>query len=173
MGCEDLLLYLCWHYRSHTFSRLIWLYDIFLLLRCYGDSLNWQLVDHLAHQQHLVATVYYCIRWCHQLFPSFDTYSLLAERRRPAPLVQYLMMRFGGNNASLLLCAATPRKRKIVQRLMVDSVGQLMATIIHLLFPSSEHLGRLYMENSSLPVNLFWLYYFLHPWFVLRACIKR
>src|SRR6266567_3781118 len=68
MNPVDHLLYLCWHYRFHGFTRLLWFYDIVMMLRAYGGSLDWGRLIHMAHDQGMAATLYYCLSWCHDLF---------------------------------------------------------------------------------------------------------
>src|SRR5205085_8880566 len=60
----DHLLYLCWHYRFHGFSRLIWLYDLVVLLRALGPDLDWDALIQAARRQRLATTLYYCLSWC-------------------------------------------------------------------------------------------------------------
>jgi hypothetical protein len=88
MGLEDLLLYLCWHFRSHAFNRLIWLYDIALLLMYRADDFDWTLLYQLARKQGLLSTVYYCLRWSEQVFYVPTPEGAELERLMPPMLVQ-------------------------------------------------------------------------------------
>src|SRR6266571_3518138 len=56
MDPADHLLYLCWHYRFHGFTRLLWLYDIVMLLRTFGEQLEWVGLVRTAHRQQMAAT---------------------------------------------------------------------------------------------------------------------
>lgn len=173
MGLEDLFLYLCWHYRSHSFTRLIWLYDIaILLLRC-GGRLDWELVQRLARKQGLAATVYYCAHWCREVFHIAVPGDAQLEKFRPPIFIQRLVARQVGEDLILVLRAAAYRERKLLQRLMVDDIPMLCLVMMRAVFPSPTHLGRLYMEHSRLPVRLFWLYYPLHPFFLLREYLRQ
>lgn len=173
MGLEDLFIYLCWHFRSHSFSRLIWLYDItMLLLRC-SDSIDWSLTHEIARKQGLLSTVYFCVLWCQQVFHIDLPEHIHLERFAPPVFIQRLITHFVGDDLTLLLQVNAHHERKLLQRLMVDSCCALCLVLLRASFPSPTHLGRLYMEDSRLPVRLFWLYYPLHPLFMLKAYFRN
>lgn len=173
MGLEDLLLYLCWHYRSHSFSRLIWLYDIaIVMLRC-AEQLDWALVHQLAQEWGLAATVYYCLRLCEQVFHISIPENAQIEKYMPPIFIQRLITRQIGDDLPSVLRRSAYRKRKLLQRFMVDDARTLCLVMVRAVFPSPTHLGRLYMEHSRLPLHLFWLYYALHPLFVFREYFRN
>lgn len=172
MSLEDLLLYLCWHYRSHSFERLIWLYDIAMLLNKHATSLDWGLVYRLARQQGLSATVYYVLSWCQELWRIALPDEVGLARYAPPRMVQYLIQRLIGPDTSVVLRSSQERKRKLLQHLMVDTLWTFYVVELRVLFPSQTHLGRLYMEESRLPLHLYWLYYAIHPLIALRAAWK-
>ena len=172
MGLEDLLLYLCWHYRSHSFERLIWLYDIAMLLHKHADTLDWGLVYRLARQQGLLATIFYALSWCQKLWQmSLPDEVGLARYAPPSP-VQGLIQRVIGPQTQVVLRRTQGRKRKLLQHLMVDNLWTLCIVELRVLFPGPTHLGRLYMEESKLPLRLYWLYYVVHPLIALREAWK-
>lgn len=173
MGLEDLLLYLCWHFRSHAFDRLIWLYDIAVVLQSCADDLDWTLLYRLARKQRLLSTLYYCLRWAEQVFQVPVPGNAELERFRPPALIQKLIRRYGSDDFTLVMKYSAQRQQKMLQRLMVDNLGQLCVMPLHVVFPSPTHLGRLYMENSRLPVRLYWLFYFLHPFILLKAVLTK
>ena len=172
MGLEDLLLYLCWHYRSHEFGRLIWLYDIALLLLRYADQLDWALVHRLAREQGLLATVYYSVHWCQQLFHIALPEGAPIEKFMPPVFIQRLIRRLVGNDLISVLRRSAKGERKLLQYFMVDNMSALCLVGWHAVFPTPTHLGRLYMEHSHLPLRLFWLFYPLHPLFALSALFR-
>lgn len=173
MGLEDLFIYLCWHFRSHSFSRLIWLYDIaMVLLRC-SDSIDWGLVAEIARKQGMLSTVYFCILWCQQVFHIVLPERVHIERFVPPAFIQRLITHFVGDDLTVLLKVGAHHERKLLQRLMVDNGRALCLVLMRASFPSPTHLGRLYMEHSRLPVRLFWLYYPLHPLFMLKAYLRN
>src|SRR5262249_47552888 len=55
---EDEFVYLALHAAGHSFARLIWLYDLKLLLRRHPD-LDWELVVHRAHDARVGTAVGY------------------------------------------------------------------------------------------------------------------
>lgn len=65
----------------------------------------------------------------------------------------------------------------LARRVMVDSLGDLCKAGWRTLFPSRATIGRRYMEHSRLPVQLFFLYYLIHPWATLakggRHVVRR
>jgi hypothetical protein len=58
-------------------------------------------------------------------------------------------------------------RRMLARRVMVDSAGDLIKAGLRMLFPSRATIWRRYMEHSRLPLQLFFVYYFLHPWITL------
>src|SRR5207253_318808 len=64
----DHLLYLCWHYRFHAFSRMLWLYDIVVMVRALGRDFDWPTLVRKARRQRLATTLYYCLVWSRTLF---------------------------------------------------------------------------------------------------------
>ena len=173
MSLEDLLLYLCWHFRSHAFDRLIWLYDIAVVLQNCADDLDWTLLYRLARTQRLVSTLYYCLRWAEQVFGVSLSKNAELERFKPPALIQKLIRRYAGDDFIPVMKRSARRKQKLLQRLMVDNLWQLCTMPLHVIFPSPTHLGRLYMEQSHLPVRLYWLFYFLHPFILLKAFVTK
>lgn len=173
MGLEDLLLYLCWHFRSHAFDRLIWLYDIAVVLLHCADDVDWTLLYRLARQQKLVSTIYFCARWAEQVFGVPVSKQTELARFMPPALIQKLITRYAGDDFALVMRRSAQRQQKLLQRLMVDNLWQLCTMPLHVVFPSPTHLGRLYMEQSRLPIRLYWLFYFLHPFILLKVFLSR
>ncbi|HLX39622.1 MAG TPA: nucleotidyltransferase family protein [Ktedonobacteraceae bacterium] len=169
MGLEDMFIYLCWHYRSHTFERLLWLYDIaVMLIRC-GDQLNWTQVRRLAHELGLLSTVYYCVLLCQQVFQVAIPGYAEIETFKPSVFICRLISHFVGDNLPAILDRTAYRKRKLLQRLMVDNMLMLSLVLFRAAFPHPAHLGRLYMDRSCLPLRLYWLYYPVHLLFILKT----
>lgn len=169
MGLEDLFIYLCWHYRSHTFSRLIWLYDIAVMLTRSGEQFDWPQLRRIARELGLMSTVYYCVLLCQQVFHVPVPASAEIEKCQPSVLVRHLISRYVGNNLADVVERRAYRKQKVFQRLMVDNVMMLALVLFRVAFPHPSHLGRLYMEQSRLPLHLYWLYYPVHLLFVMKT----
>jgi hypothetical protein len=167
MNPADHLLFLCWHYRFHGFTRLLWLYDLVMMLRFYGDTLDWDYLMRVARDQHLATTLYYCLCWCRDLFAVAIPESVLA-RLRP-PLVSRLVVERVAlpDVARGLSVASYQEHRVIARRAMVDSHRDLLKAGLRMLFPSPVALQKRYMDHSRLPLRLFFLFYFIHPWTTL------
>lgn len=174
MGLEDLLLYCCWHYRSHTFSRLIWLYDIAMILQRHACDIDWARAYQVADAQGLLATAYYCVQWCEQLFGICLPETTGIERFQPNRRIQRMLRaRLSSEPGEVILKHGAYQERKWLQRLMVDDYRTLFFVLLRIIFPSPTHLGRLYMERSRLPLRFFWLYYFVHPFVALHTFFTR
>ncbi len=160
----DHLLYLCWHYRFHGFTRLLWLYDLVVMLRTAGPELDWIELVQTARYQRLATTLYYCLSWCRDLFGV----SIPAEvfvRLRPPRACRLLVERIAMPNAVATLASAHGQSRRIIaHRAMVDNTAALIKAGLQALFPSPASIGRRYMGNSRLPLKFYFLYYFIHPW---------
>lgn len=163
----DHLLYLCWHYRFHSFSRLLWLYDLVVMLRTVGPELNWTELVQAARRQHLATTLYYCLSWCRDIFgvsiPT-DVFILL----RPPWACRFMVERIAMPHPVAMLVSSKGQSRRILaHRSMVDRTGALLKAGFQTLFPSPAAMGRRYMDNSRLPQKFYFLYYFIHPWTTL------
>jgi hypothetical protein len=173
----DYLLFLCWHYRFHSFTRLLWLYDLVVLLRAARPELDWIELVQAARRQHLATTLYYCLCWCRDMFGvSIPTEVFIGLR--PPWLCRLMVERIAMPNTVATLASPKGKSRRIIaHRAMVDSTGALLKAGMQTLFPSSAALGRRYMDNSRLPQKFYFLYYFIHPWTTLakgfRYLFKR
>jgi hypothetical protein len=61
LSLEDQVIQLSVHVHKHGFSRLIWLKDIDLLVRTYGDTLNWQAIRAGARGEGVAGSVWYTL----------------------------------------------------------------------------------------------------------------
>lgn len=163
----DHLLYLCWHYRFHSFTRLLWLYDLVVLLRSEGPTLDWMELVQAARNQYLTTTLYYCLTWCRDLF-GVAIPSRVFVRLRPPWACRLVIERVAlPDTVSALTSPKGQSRRIIAHRAMVDSTGALLKAGIQALFPSPAAMGRRYMDRSRLPQKYYFLYYFIHPWTTL------
>ena len=83
---EDQLVQLSAHAHKHGFNRIIWLKDLDLLLRAYGDELNWPLVLDVARQEGVQASVWYALRLTAALLGAPVPDQVLALFRPTLPL---------------------------------------------------------------------------------------
>lgn len=60
---EAMLVHLCAHAAAHSFRRLMFMVDIAQVIRCYGPSLDWERILHLAQHYGESANVYRCLQF--------------------------------------------------------------------------------------------------------------
>ncbi len=171
MGVIDHLLYLCWHYRFHGFTRLNWLFDIVQLLRASEAEIDWNALVQTARHLRLATNLYYCLLWCRNIF-GVPIPEQVIERLFPPLLCRVLIERVAMPDAAKALASAQWRSRKMfARRAMVDNPFDLIASGIHTLFPRPAVLGRRYMNKSRLPLQLIFLFYLIHPpAMLLKGC---
>lgn len=167
----DHLLYLCWHYRFHGFARLLWLYDLVVMLRAIDSELHWEALVQEARRQHLATTLYYCLSWCRSLFAVAIPDDVFASLRPPWAC-RLIVERFTLTDPARALVSSDWQPRRIIaHRAMVDSIAALLQVGISAFFPSRVILGKRYMQHSRLPLQLSLLFYFVHPWITLvKGC---
>jgi len=171
MNPADHLLFLCWHYRFHGFTRLLWLYDLVMMLRSCSDTLDWDALIRAARRQRLATTLYYCLCWCCDLFGVAIPASVLS-RLLPPLVSRFVVGRIAlPDVARGLSVAGYQEHRVIARRAMVDSHRDLLKAGLRMLFPSPVALQKRYMDHSRLSLRLFFLFYFIHPWITLaKGC---
>src|SRR5437764_1087003 len=161
MKRTDHLLYLCWHYRFHGFTRLLWLYDLVVVLR--ASTMDWDDLIRSARRQQLATTLYYCLCWCRDLFGVAVPERVFTQLRPPL-LSRALVERIAITDTVRALTLPEWQTRRIIaRRAMVDSNRELLKAAVRTLFPSRATLARRYMDNSRLPLRLSFLFYVIHP----------
>lgn len=172
MHLVDHLLYLCWHYRFHSFSRLLWLYDVVVILRSAGDDFDWKMLVEKARQQKLASTMYYCLSWCRALF-EVDVPEGVMQELKPPALCRLIIERLAvPDPLSALARQQEYNRRVLAHHVMVDHWGALLKVGLRTLFPAPATIGQRYMERSPLPLKLYFLYYFIHPWITLAKGLR-
>jgi Uncharacterised nucleotidyltransferase len=169
----DHLLYLCWHYRFHWFTRLIWLYDIVAMVRVLGPTFDWEALVQSAHRQRIATTLYYCLSWCRDLFSVAMPAEVFAQLRPPLSCRVVIERMTMPEPARALVSARWQPRRILAYRAMVDSTPELIKVGLRVFFPTPVTLGRRYMDHSRLPLPLFFiLYYFIHPWLTIAKGMR-
>jgi hypothetical protein len=172
MNPVDHLLYLCWHYRFHSFSRLLWLYDIVVLVRAHGGELDWAALMKKARQQHLATTLYYCLCWCRDLF-GVAIPAQVSSGLKPPLACRLMVERVAMPDVVRTLVTAQGQSRRILaHRAMVDTTPGLLKAAARTLFPTPASMGQRYMEHSRLPLHLYFVYYLIHPWVTLGKGVR-
>jgi hypothetical protein len=172
MGHIDHLLYLCWHYRFHGFTRLLWLYDIVVMVRATSREEDWSELAKRARQLDLATTLYYLLLWCRDLFQA-PVPGRVFRMLRP-PLVSRLVIeRIALPDVAQALVSSLQQPRRILaRRFMVDSSSDLLKAGTRALFPSKAAIGRRYMSHSRLPLRLYFVFYAVHPWVTLAKGLR-
>lgn len=168
----DHLLYLCWHYRFHGFTRLLWLYDIAVMARATAREEDWNELARRARRLDLATTLYYLLLWCRDLFQA-PVPERVFRMLRP-PLVSRLVIeRIALPDVAKALVSSLQQPRRILaRRFMVDSSLDLLNAGARALFPSKAALGRRYMSHSRLPLRLYFVFYAIHPWITLAKGMR-
>jgi Uncharacterised nucleotidyltransferase len=173
MNTVDHLLYLCWHYRFHGFTRLLWLYDLVMILRANSNSLDWAALIRTARHQCMATTLFYCLSWCKDLF-GVAIPEKVFEQLRPPLLSRLIVERIALPDVARGLSVTDYQERRILaRRAMVDNNIGLLKAGLRMLFPSPIALQKRYMDHSPLPLRLFFLFYLLHPWVTLAKGIRN
>jgi len=168
----DHLLYLCWHYRFHGFTRLIWLYDLVVMLRAIEPELDWIMLVQEARSQRLASTMYYCLSWCRDLFGATIPEQVLAQLRPPLVCRLIIERVILPESADALAVGSRKERRIIAHRAMVDTTMSLIKAGLRTLFPSRSAIGLRYMNYSHLPLRFFFLFYLIHPWITLARGLR-
>ena len=150
-----------------VYSALLWLYDLVVMLRAIGAELDWAGLVHLAQRQRLATTLYYCLSWCRDLFGVTIPGEVFVQLRPPLAcrlVVERLTM---PDPARALVTADLQPRRIIAHRAMVDSNLELLKVGVRAFFPTRIILIRRYMNDTRLPLQFYFLFYFVHPWITM------
>ena len=172
MSHIDHLLYLCWHYRFHGFTRLLWFYDIVVMARAAQSEMDWTELAKRARKLNLATTLYYLLLWCRDLF-CVPIPERVFRMLRP-PLVSRLVIERMAmpDVAKSLVSSLQQPQRILARRFMVDNSSDLLKAGTRTLFPSKATIGRRYMSHSRLPLRLYFVFYFIHPWVTLAKGVR-
>lgn len=85
---EDQLVHLSAHVHKHGFDRLIWLKDLDVLLRTYGDGITWALVEQTAADEGVQGSVWYSLHLAALLLGAPVPDGLLQRLRPSFPVRQ-------------------------------------------------------------------------------------
>ncbi len=172
MNHIDHLLYLCWHYRFHGFTRLLWLYDIVVMARAIQREEDWSELAKRARQLDLATTLYYLLLWCRDLF-QVPVPERVFRMLRPPLISRVVIERIALPDVAKALVSSLQQSRRILaRRFMVDSSFDLFKAGARALFPSKAAIGRRYMSHSRLPLRLYFLFYIVHPWVTLTKGMR-
>jgi hypothetical protein len=151
------LIYLCTHLGEHHFSRLIWGYDLALLIHRHGEEIDWGKLEDLCRRMKIRNTLYHSLSLCRELFQIPMAEKVLKNltpswwRRKVG---HFLINR----NLKMSKQTRTSRfSRFLIKALSIDS---WMEAMLWFFFPTREWMEREYsLENSG----EIYPYYLLHP----------
>lgn len=153
----DNLLYLGAHFGHHDFSRLIWGYDIALLIRRHGGEIDWEKLDDICRSMSIRGSLYYSLRLCQQLFP-------LPMRKKVLKNLSPSWWRgkVGHFLISKGLLSPEPSRnnrfiRTLIRLFLIDSWPK---AILWFLFPQKEWLKKRYALERTGEI---YTYYLIHP----------
>jgi hypothetical protein len=142
---EDQIVQLSVHAQKHGFSRLIWLKDLDLLLRTYGDRLDWDLVRCVAAQEGVAASVWYSLGLaCLTLGAPVSRQVLTMLRPSPPERVLYRLVwppariaNLGGymRRRAVQFHAAESWRGTLPSLLLMGRRRQRLCALVHALFP--------------------------------------
>jgi hypothetical protein len=89
LGLEDQVVQLSAHVHKHGFDRLIWLKDLDLLLRAHQYQLDWDVVERVARDEGVLASVWYSLHLT-KLLLATPIPATIVQRLRPALPIRLL-----------------------------------------------------------------------------------
>ena len=94
------LIYLSAHLAHHGFSRLIWFYDLYLVVERSGEEIDWELLLRQAKSYRSETQVFYPLFWAKKLFGSAIPEKFLSALS--PPVHKRFFIRFLVNQKSIL-----------------------------------------------------------------------
>jgi hypothetical protein len=151
------LIYLAAHLSHHHFSRLIWAYDVALLIQRHGEEIDWEKLEELCVRMRIRSPLYHGLRLCRELFGISIPEKVLRNLSPPRwrKKIGHFVIR-----RNLLF----PEQYQagwfgqfLIKTFLVDSWLQ---AILWFLFPTREWIKQEYSVQTT---NKIYPYYFLHP----------
>jgi len=151
------LIYLCTHFAEHYFSRLIWAYDIALLIHRHGEEIDWGKLEDLCNGMKIRSPLYYSLSLCRELF----------QIPMPEKVLKSLSLSRGRRKMGELLISRSllfPERFQVsrfnqflIKALSIDSWVKAM---LWFLFPTREWVKQHYSVEGTREV---YPYYVFHP----------
>jgi len=151
------VIYLCTHFGEHHFTRLIWAYDIALLIHRHGEEIDWETLEDLCPRMKIRSPLFHSLSLCQELFQVPIPEGVLKNlspswwRRK----IGHFLIRRN------LLFPEQSRvgrfSRFLIKAFCIDSWVEAM---LWFLFPTKEWIKREYSVKSTHEI---YPYYFLHP----------
>jgi hypothetical protein len=151
------VIYLCTHFGEHHFSRLIWAYDIALLIHRQGEEIDWETITDLCPRMKIRSPLYHSFSLCQELFQIPIPEAVLKNLSQPwwrKRIGHYLVRRnilFPRKSRSSLL------SRFLIKMLCIDN---WLEAALWFLLPTREWIKQQYSVQGPFAV---YPYYLLHP----------
>jgi len=164
MSPEDMLLHFCVHLPKHRYNRLIWLCDVLEIIE--QTDIDWEYVIEIAEKYRTKAYMYYGLHFTDVLLGCDIPEEVLNELKPPWLEREVL-------NTVLKDVLSTDRKImpifNLMKILLIDRKRDRIMYLGAYLFPPVESLARMYSVSG----NTVYLYYIVHPIYVLFKTVKR
>ncbi|MCK5552561.1 MAG: nucleotidyltransferase family protein, partial [Deltaproteobacteria bacterium] len=160
------LIYLGAHLSHHYFSRLIWVYDIALLIHRHREEIDWKKLEGLCGRMKIRSPLFHSLTLCRDFF----------QTPPPEKVLKGLSSFWGRRKVGQFLIRRNlwpPEKSRmsrfgqfLIKTFLVDS---WMEAILWFLFPTREWMKKAYSLQRTHKV---YPYYLLHPVLYLIKSIK-
>jgi len=160
------LIYLCAHLGEHYFSRLIWSYDIALLIHRHREEIDWQGLGDLCRRMRARSPVYHSLGLSQELFQTSIPERVLKNlspswwRRK---IGHFLIRR------NLLFPERSRLNRLREFLIKTFSIDSWLEAILWFLFPTREWIKQYYSIHGTYEI---YPYYLFHPILYLIKAIR-
>ena len=160
------LIYLGAHLGHHHFSRLIWAYDIALLVHRHRTEIDWKRLEYICGSVRIKNSLYYSLSLCQEFFgvpvPQRVLKGLSPSWGRRG-MGQFLIRR---HLRGLEKSRVNRLNQFLIKTILIDS---WMEAILWFLFPTREWIKREYSLQNTHEI---YPYYLLHPILYLIKAIR-
>jgi len=160
------LIYLGAHLGHHHFSRLIWAYDIALLVHRHREEIDWKRLEYICGSVRIKNSLYYGLSLCQEFFgvpvPQRVLRGLSPSWGRRS-MGQFLIRR---HLRGLEKSRASRLNQFLIKAILIDSWRE---GILWCLFPTREWIKREYSLQNTHEI---YPYYLLHPILYLIKTMK-
>jgi len=160
------LIYLCTHLGEHHFSRLIWAYDIALLIHRHGEEIDWGKLEDFSGRMKVRNPLYHSLNLCQEFFQAPIPEKVL-KNLSPSwwkrKMGQFLIRK------NLLLHERSRVSRLSQFLIKVLSIDSWVEAMLWFLFPTREWIKQQYSVQGTHEI---YSYYVLHPILYLIKSMK-
>ena len=126
-GMEDQVFSLCVHLHRHGFTRLIWFKDIDLIIRKYGDDLDWETIIELADSEGAGSSLWYTFKLLKIMLDTPISEDLI-KKLRPNLIMRRIFSKVWP--VSEIVNLSIPTKRRAVQLSVLESWRGMIPALI-------------------------------------------